>query len=331
MKKYLNLFVITIVLSFLSSNSAFSQQNIENKINNSKFNDSLILIDLNKFYTNKTINLISNGEGYAATDHIIMAFAVKGDSLIIANNDNKKFLLLNLSTLSLTELSSYPQFINYPVCRMKLVRDSIICSDDDNVFLFDLRTKKSIFMDKMEFCRSDSYYIWVQNESDFLYRKKFPNVPIFNKYLSGSGGYDFVENLDSRKGIFLFANNYSDGVTLYESIDDSVVLKNKIEIPNNDMSVYEDVEILFSSESEIKFILKTYYNTKNDDILVSYDMNKNQVKNVLSLSSYFLEDAFVVFPGILPAGCSYVYQKGIIYRLRTTLRGVCIEKWKVDW
>ena len=186
-------------------------------------------------------------------------------------------------------------------------------------------------MDKMEFCRSDSYYIWVQNESDFLYRKKFPNVPIFNKYLSGSGGYDFVENLDSRKGIFLFANNYSDGVTLYESIDDSVVLKNKIEIPNNDMSVYEDVEILFSSESEIKFILKTYYNTKNDDILVSYDMNKNQVKNVLSLSSYFLEDAFIVFPGILPAGCSYVYQKGIIYRLRTTLRGVCIEKWKVDW
>lgn len=309
----------------------FSQQDIAYKSNTSRINDSLILIDLNKIYSQKTIkSFILKEEYYLGTEHLVMTFVIKGDSLIFANNDNKTFMLLNLSTLSLTEIGKYPSFIKYPIYKMIIINDSIICSDYYVTCLFDVKSKQCKFIDKMSFGKSNDGSILVKKESDIILKKKFPKISFEDDNLLSGDGFDFIENFYTGKDVFIFTKA-NEGIILYETSNNRIISKHKINIQNIDLSNFLDVDILYSSKEVIKFILKTYSNEDFNDLLVSYNLNNYQIIKVSPLLSHIKISAFNAQPAIFPAGTSYFYQKGIIYRLKTTIKGICIEKWKVEW
>lgn len=302
-----------------------NDQQEESKIH-LEMKDTFFLIPLDQVYSRQMLQMIGNNEYYNAASSIIMGFTIVGDSLIFSNNESKTISIYSISNYSMLGIKKSPLHDD-PVTKMVVANDSIICSTFFSSFEFDFKLNNfKVVGDR--FSKGNVNCIWVLDGYNFVSRKQFPEVQLDGRL--DSQGFDFIKNASNETAYFIFTNT-NKGIELIAVNNKNQVEIYNIQVGSIDMSLFEDVDIIYSGDSEIKFIAKTGYPANIEDVFVTFNFAKNEVSKFRMLKTKYDQNNFLGDPAAFPTGSSYIFREGSLWCLRTTLKGICIEQWSVGY
>lgn len=295
--------------------------------------DSVLLVPLEKIYSNSILELINTDEYVLASNALVMGFIVRDGKIFFGNSEKSSIFSIDLSDASIstvTTLSTKSSSDRRPICKLTLVNDELYVSNYDESLQLKWGTWEKTGKLLGNFSKSGISVIRSINKYETSSITKMSEIlkdKLVNYMLSP--GYDQCSSSQSKEHFVLLTNQPENAISLLRCTEAGNIKKILIEFADEEMDKYEDVDIVYLDSQEIKFVLKTSFPEDDSDVFVVFDLVNNKVLSTKPLSTLFIEPTFFGDPASFPVGSTYTYSDNYLWRMRTTKKGLCFENWKI--
>lgn len=287
------------------------------------------LIPLSEVYLPKTVKTVQNNDIGVASVLTVSDFIVEGDSIIFVNNDKQIIDCFKIKQRKLNKITDYPEklkgdYQNEPKSIYKIYR-----INQNQLFFhtYNYYSGNYNFENNLWKIEPNTYYVKILKYSRVTGVKRETEKQrdlIINKFNFLNKSFIY----DSSKTFFsLGISIENDSLMLYSSKTDrfnKISLKS-ISLPLNEI---QGINIVYSNNSTLYFLLKTFGNNLND-VLVCYKYQSGKVISAVTLKSSYDYETYSGDPGSTITGKRYKIFDNYLWRMRTTLKGVLFEKWNL--
>jgi hypothetical protein len=291
-------------------------------------NDSLIIIPLDQVYNKEVRAMISNQEYNEAATKMVMAFCLAEDKILFANNNRQVFQWYDPATKKITKAFSYPVMPDYenPIERMFIKEDILYCTGYSNTYEMKVSSGATVSISNPAFGRTGFETIPVFSKNGFMGLVDFPER---NTISVDGPGLDLVFSKNARAVHGVLKDGKSLRVIFNEKqqeIGASTLLANR------KLSSYHAIDIVYDDGQKLLFVLKSNMTEEEPDLLMTYDLLNNALMSCREVKSHIPGiESQLGDPICFSTGTNYLLSDdNVLWRLRTTVKGVMLEKWRID-